>query len=202
MTALDTAQRRAQLQCQSADDFAADGVTKGHWMQNDGSWIGEPQREILSRMGFALLFMQSTEELIRACLTLALPEGGVITLEMLSRPNLKKRTLGQFLVELRKRVDIDDQFDMILAEFLEKRNTLIHRLDDVPGWSLHNEEGLKIARLFVDRVIILNRSVFDVFMALLSVWQKDVDIKTPVDHMFCYTESYRQVVNNTFFEKE
>jgi hypothetical protein len=130
-------------------------------------------------------------------------ESGVVTLEMLELASQRKRTLGQFLVELRRRVDIDDQFDMILEEFLDKRNTLIHRIDDVPGWSLHNEEGLKTARHFVDRLIIVSETVLDVFMALLRVWQKDVDIKTPVDHMFCdNTEMYRQLVNDTFFEKE
>ena len=38
------------------------------------------------------------------------------TLETLRRSDQKKRTLGQFLTELRKRVDIDQHFDMILEE--------------------------------------------------------------------------------------
>jgi hypothetical protein len=173
-------------------------------MPNDASpKIGEPQREIMFRMGFALLITQTTEKLISTCLAYALPESGSVTLESLEKDNNRKKTLGQFIVELRKRVDIDDQFDKVLSEFLDKRNVLIHRIDDVPGWSLHNEEGLKVARLFVDRVIMLNESVLNVFMSLLHVWQKEVDISTPVDHLFCYnTEAYRQLVNNTFFEKE
>ena len=66
-----------------------------------------------------------------------------------------------------------------------------------------DEEGLKIARSFVDRVIILNQSVFRIFMALRHVWKKGAEISTPVDHLFCCnTESYRQLVNSTFFEKE
>jgi hypothetical protein len=165
--------------------------------------IGEPQREIFFRMGFALWFMQTTEYLIKVCLTYALPESEAVTLEMLERGSQRKRTLGQFLIELRRRVGIDSDFDIILAEFLDKRNTLIHRLDDIPGWSLHSEEGLKTARLFVDRVIRLNVSVLKVFMALLTVWQKEVDVKTPFDHMFSSNaEICRQIVNSTFFEKE
>ena len=72
-------------------------------------------------MGLTLVLMQATEMVINACLTYALPEGGVLTLEMLRRSGQKKRTLGQFLTELRKRVDIDEHFDMILEEFLDKR---------------------------------------------------------------------------------
>ena len=72
--------------------------------------IGEPQRDILFRMGLALLLIQSTEEIISTCLTYVLPAGGVLTWEMLQRSGRKKRTLGQFLIELRKRVDIDQTF--------------------------------------------------------------------------------------------
>jgi hypothetical protein len=97
--------------------------------------------------------MQATETVINACLTYVLPEGGVLTLEMLRRSGQKKRTLGQFLTELRKRVDIDEHFDMILEEFLDKRNTLIHRVDNVPGWSLDNEQGCQIVYQFVNRLM-------------------------------------------------
>lgn len=164
--------------------------------------FSESQREILFRMGFALLMMQTTEQLINMCLTYVLPEGGVITLEMLERSNRKKRTLGQFLIELRKRVDVDQHFDVVLEEFITKRNALIHRVADVPGWSLDNQPGCQIALQFIDRVIILDETVRDTFVALLAVWQNEADIATPVDHMFGNVETYRKIVNHTFFEKE
>jgi hypothetical protein len=153
-------------------------------------------------MGLALIFLQATEQLIRRCLTYVFPPGGVVTLEMLEQTEKRKHTLGQFLCELRKRVDIDDQFDGVLDEFLENRNILIHRLDDVPGWSLDNDDGLKIARHFVDRLLIVDKNVRDVFMALLVTWVREVHITTPVDHVFADTEAYRNIVNALFFEKE
>jgi hypothetical protein len=153
-------------------------------------------------MGLALVLMQATEQLISTCLTYVLPEGGVPTLEMLLRSSQKKRTLGQFLTELRKRVDIDEHFDMILEEFLDKRNTLIHRVMEVPGWSLDTEQGCLIACQFVDRLMTVDEAVRDTFTALMVVWQKSEDIKTPVDHMFSDVDSYRKIVNHTFFEKE
>ena len=114
----------------------------------------------------------------------------------------KKRTLGQFLTELRKRVDIDEHFDMILEEFLDKRNTLIHRVMDVPGWSLDTEEGCLVAYQFVNRLMTVDEAVRDTFTALMVVWQKSEDIKTAVDHLFGDIDTYRKIVNHTFFEKE
>jgi hypothetical protein len=70
--------------------------------------IREARREVLLRMGLALLFVQTTEHLIETCLTYMFSEGGVLTLEMLLRSGQKKRTLGQFLTKLRKRVDLDE----------------------------------------------------------------------------------------------
>ena len=56
---------------------------------------------------------------------------------------------------------------MILEEFLDKRNTLIHRVDDVPGWSLDNEQGCQIAYQFVNRLMTVDESVRDTLTALL-----------------------------------
>ena len=91
---------------------------------------------------------------------------------------------------------------MILEEFLDKRNTLIHRVDDVPGWSLDNEQGCQIAYQFVNRLMTVDESVRDTLTALLVVWQKEEDIKTPVDHLFGDIETQRKIVDHTFFEKE
>jgi hypothetical protein len=47
----------------------------------------------------------------------------------------QKKTLGYFLAELRKRVDLDVHFDRTLAEFLRRRNLLAHHLSDLLGWN-------------------------------------------------------------------
>ncbi|HXW73001.1 MAG TPA: hypothetical protein VEK34_16525 [Methylocella sp.] len=162
------------------------------------------QRDILARMGLALLFIQTTEFVIEFCMKYVLPAGGVVTLEMLEsqRSGERKRTLGQFLRELRKRVDLDDRFDAILDEFLQKRNELIHRIDDIPGWSLDHEEGLRAARGFMDRVMQLNHVVLEVFSGLVRAWQSQEQITTEFDSLLGDIDQiYSSLASRIFFKK-
>ena len=63
--------------------------------------------------------------------------------------NERKKTIGYFLTELRKRADLHDQFDQKLRDFLDHRNTFIHNLHDVPGWNLETQGGKDVARQFI-----------------------------------------------------
>jgi hypothetical protein len=172
--------------------------------------FSEEQKDILTRIGLALILIQTTEHMIQFCMTYALPKGGIVTLAMLeSQQNgARKKTLGQFLGELRKRVDLDDGFDTMLEEFLEKRNTLIHRIGDIPDWSLNHEAGLQAARRFTDRLIQLNDVVLRVFFGLARAWQTQTQITTPADSLFRPTgffgeidQVYSALAASIFFEK-
>jgi hypothetical protein len=157
---------------------------------------------LLAHLGMALLLVQSTERVIQFCMTWVLPPGGVNTLDALDREKGRKRTLGQFLIELRKRVDLDDQFDSVLNEFLDKRNVLAHRLDTV--WSLENDEGIETARRFIKRFLSVDAAVRKVFLALMHAWQAQIgsNVQPPTS---VFTESdkfYLSLANSMFFEKE
>jgi hypothetical protein len=181
-----------------------EGITKAevsHVTREHAPGFTEQQREVFFRIGLALFITQATEQVMKMCLTYLFPDGGMNTVDILKKAQRRKHTLGQIVIELRKRVGIDDNFDAILDEFLDKRNTLIHRLEDVPDLSLYSAQGIQIARRFVDRVLVLNESVFNVFIALARVWQHEVNIKTPVDHLFGDIDAYRAVVDGLFFEK-
>jgi hypothetical protein len=167
--------------------------------------FSEEQKDILTRMGLALLFIQTTERVIQACMTYALPAGGVVTLEMLERlqGDERRRTLGQYLTELRKRVELDDQCDALLEEFLEKRNALIHRIDAIPQWSLDHDQGLGAARRFMDRLIELNAVVLRVFLGLVRAWQTQTRIETPEFDVILgdIDQFYKELATSTFFAK-
>ena len=166
------------------------------------------QKDVLMRMGAALVFVQSTEQLIRLCMTLVLQKDSPLTLEKLEKQTREERrkTLGYFLSELRKRTDLDENFDTLLEEFLEERNILVHRVDDIPGWSLQTTEGRKIAGAFVDSFTRKTVEIFKVFAGLLRSWQEQTnfDISVPgADELFAEIDAdYKSLVDDIFFEKE
>jgi hypothetical protein len=169
--------------------------------------FSEPARDVLTRIGLALLLVQSTEQVIQTCMTYALPADCALTLEKLEREIAQKRKkpLGQFLTALRQRADLDDDFDAILKEFLEMRNTLVHRLDELDEvWSLEKESGLREARQFVGRLLELNQIVLTVFLALLRTWQIEVklNIEAPEEIFREPPEYYASLANSIFFKKK
>lgn len=106
-------------------------------------------------MGVALLLLQTSERVIRLCMTLVLPKHEAITLELLQQQEESERcrTLGYFLTELRKRVDIDAQFDLLLIDFLKNRNDFIHDLSRVPDWGFEKAQDVLTSKEFVYQLI-------------------------------------------------
>ena len=117
----------------------------------------------------------------------------------------RKKTLGYFLNELRKRADLDENFDALLEEFLDERNILVHSVDDVPGWSLQTTEGRKIASAFVDGFIEKTVEILKVFMGLIRSWQEQENIEVSVpgaDEFVAEIDAdYKTLVDDLFFEK-
>ena len=169
------------------------------------SEITQEQKDILAWIGMALLSLQTTESVIALSLKLVLPDDGYVTLETLERENGRK-TLGQLLSVLRSRVDLADDFAATLDAFLEHRNSFIHRIDQIPGWSLDNPSGLQVARHFIVHLANLNRVVLNVFLGLLRSWQAQNDIEIPLPSdggLFDFVDQiYRPIAANTFFGKE
>jgi hypothetical protein len=63
--------------------------------------------------------------------------------------SLRAKTVGYLLHELRARVGIDDTFESVLSKFLAMRNTVVHNIDEIPGWSLDSEDGIAVAHSFL-----------------------------------------------------
>lgn len=166
------------------------------------------QKDILMRVGAALIFVQSAERLIRTCMTFVLQKDEPLTLEKLERQTdaERKKTLGYFLAELRKRAALDEGFDKLLRDFLEQRNLLVHDVDSIPGWNLQSSDGCKRAREFIDAFILSTLEVQKVFFGLLLAWQGQVDFDIPVppeDEFFAkICRDYMPHIDDIFFEKD
>jgi hypothetical protein len=65
--------------------------------------------------------------------------------------SLRAKTVGYLLHELKMRVAIDDTFEEVLSKFLQVRNTIVHDVDEIPGWSFDNKVGISVAHSFLRR---------------------------------------------------
>ena len=165
------------------------------------------QKDTLAAMAVALLLIQTTERVIKLCMTFVLQRSSPLTWEVLQRQKKEERrkTLGYFLGELRKRADLDPGFDNLLEEFLEKRNILVHDFGGLDDYSLNSEAGLVAANTFVARMIQVTESVLLVFVGLTRAWQEQAGMQAGEggDHpLFAEVDkAYKPLVNDIFFRK-
>ena len=166
-----------------------------------------PQRDVLVAIGVALLMIQTTERVIKLCMTFVLQRSNPLTLETLERQKKeeRKKTLGYFLSELRKRTDLDDKFDALLEQFLEKRNVLVHDFGERDEFSLNTPAGLAGANEFIRDLIQITEEVLKVFVGLVLAWQEQTGIGPEnVKGQSFFEEieaAYKPLVNEVFFRK-
>jgi hypothetical protein len=143
--------------------------------------IPREHQDVLLAMGVAVLVLQTTEKVIRLCMTLVLQRQAPLTLEALQEQEESERnkTLGYFLSELRKRADVHEGFDVLLKDFLRNRNDFIHDLSRVPDWGLGSPEQIAKAKQFVHRLIQQSETVLKVFFGLVTAWQDQVGMPKP-----------------------
>jgi len=169
--------------------------------------IPQEHQEVLVAMGVAVLLLQTTERVIRLCMTLVLQKDQPLTLEKLQQQEESERnkTLGYFLSELRKRVDLDQHFDQLLKDFLKNRNDFIHNLNNVPAWGFRKHQNVLASREFVYQLIHQSENVTKVFAALISAWVEHNKLDVPVpDHEYFdeIETTFKPVVDRIFFAKD
>jgi hypothetical protein len=161
---------------------------------------------MLAVIGSALLAVQTVEMTIKACLTYVLPKDGVLSLEAIEhqRHQERRKTLGYFLAELRKRVDVNASFDTELDDFLEKRNLLAHRLREVPGVDLNTERGCGAAIFFAAELVKLSKRVNSVLSGFLRAWQKQVGLPDGpgYEDLIPELDHHAELVDYVFSEKK
>ena len=167
------------------------------------------ETEIYAMIGATLIHLQYTEQSIRRCMTFVFQEGSGITLEELETQLSKerKKTIGYFLGELRKRAELHPSFDKVLDDFLECRNKFVHNIESVPGWDLDSAEGKKSARMFISRVFNLSNKMLLTFSGFLRAWQKQVGLDVPMppgseEFFKAVDQDCTPMINHLVFKKE
>ncbi|ANF89236.1 hypothetical protein A7J50_5912 (plasmid) [Pseudomonas antarctica] len=128
------------------------------------------QDDVLKTLGLAVIAGQSFEHLLSSCLTFPLHGEPLQTVEQLQLllERHSKATLGRLLKALRERVDLHPTFDEKLERYLQNRNIIAHRLNDVPGgFDLHSDEGRGRLKAFLLQYIEDGHTVSMVFLGIL-----------------------------------
>jgi hypothetical protein len=168
--------------------------------------IGPSNVERYALVGMALDHVQSVEGMLKMVMTYVFQKGDRLDIFLLeTQTNAeRKKTLGYFIGELRKRVGLDPDFEAKLTSFLEHRNTLAHRLDDVPGWELGAEAGFNETRAFLTSLIKDSHELLMIFAALVRAWQREAmpDAQFPHDEAVAQmTERYAPLLDDLFVAK-
>ena len=137
--------------------------------------------EVLMGVGRLVLLCQSLEAAMRLCTTFVFQGETPLTvssIEAIDRTE-RKKTIGRFAHTLRQRVTLRDDFDDFLTGFLERRNQVIHRTEDIPGWSLHTIEGRRVAKRFIDQVLGEASYLLMTFAGFARAWQVQSGLDDP-----------------------
>jgi hypothetical protein len=132
-----------------------------------------------------------------------------MTLELFERQELleRRKTLGYFVGELKKRVGLDEGFEAQIDEFLERRNVFVHELFDVPGFATETDEGLAVAETYITQVLNVTQKVMYSFLGLMSAWQEQIGMPIPegeANRAFSaeINAQYKTMVDQLFFKKK
>jgi hypothetical protein len=124
------------------------------------------EKDVLARIGETLIQIQRTEVTINFCIRHVVPLKAKPAKDVF-QPAGRRAPLGALIAELRRQVDVPLTFKATLQEYLEMRNTLVHEIEFIPGFTLLTDEGLVIADEFLNRLSALDREIADAFYALL-----------------------------------
>jgi hypothetical protein len=129
-----------------------------------------PELHTYALMGVCLLHVQMAERVLGGAVELVLRDPTLTLSKLMEQTERdRKRTLGEFLKELRSRARLEPKFKDKLWRFLQMRNTFVHNLSEVPGLNAHTEQGRKVAREFLVELLFLAISLTFVFLTLFSV---------------------------------
>jgi hypothetical protein len=107
---------------------------------------------LLKLIGFTLLYTQLAEHIIKRCIRYFRVPG--LSLEALEAAEQKERksTLGHFLTQLRKHVEVAPDFDAKLDTFLQGRNDLVHNFFEITNIKFLMGEGQEKAYHFLKQL--------------------------------------------------
>jgi hypothetical protein len=144
--------------------------------------------------------------MMRTCLTIVFQGDIPLTVESLqAHQAAERKTIGYFVGKLRQRVGVREDFDELLTSFLERRNTLIHRADEIEGSDLGTPSGRAELKRFADQVTSDANRLTMIFAGFLRAWQLHVgltSVPSSPELMVELDQFYAPLIKHLVYEKE
>lgn len=162
----------------------------------------EGRKWVLIDIGQAVVSIQFAELTIRHTLHLVLPDKPPKTLKMFMRSGdaLSKATLGHMAKTLRERVELQTGFDDLMTRFVDNRNTLMHHLNDIPGFEMGTADGREAGRRWLSALIEDTDSVVKIFSALHIAYAEAIgmDLDGMKPSLDLVGSDYEDIVESSF----
>lgn len=141
------------------------------------------QSTAYANLGRMIGVMQTVEQMLRFTMIYIFQEAPPLNMEKLlsQQQRTAKRTVGQFMVELKKRVAIHPGFETVLDEFLALRNDVIHDHSRISGWDFKTDEGLQTVTNTLGRLLDRATTILKILTALMIDWSNQVGFNTDTD---------------------
>ncbi|GAA6210637.1 hypothetical protein NBRC116602_03770 [Hyphomicrobiales bacterium 4NK60-0047b] len=164
------------------------------------------KKDLYAFIGISLIHVQFAEKMFKDILLLVIQNDEFLDLEKMKKQNhfLERKTLGQLISVLKKRVDLDDDFEQLLLEFIDDRNTLAHNLNRVEGYEIHTVDGRTSMNEFLSLLNARSQKIIKILGALLYSWKEQVGFQFPEDEFAksFIGEEYLAMTEKLFFRKE
>ena len=148
--------------------------------------------QIFTEAGRALYAIQIADQIIIILLKLVFPDEKIDSIESYRKSNekLSKATLGPLIKTFKKRVNIEPEFDIILEDYLQNRNTFVHDWSRIPDWE--NESALLA---HINETQRGSTYVFYILMGVYRDWIKNNKLESisetdpQLDALFCEVDN-------------
>jgi hypothetical protein len=102
-------------------------------------------------VGQMTFILQDVEQMIRYCERIVFnPKQAEVTTDVFRSD---KRTLGRLVEKLKQTTSLDSDFQRTLEDFVENRNSLIHRAFEQPWWEAKNRGQFTEAFMFLGQLL-------------------------------------------------
>ncbi len=175
-------------------------LSKNSWDYSIYPELTEGQEHVFAVIGETLYMIQLAEQAIQNCIVFVFAGKKDISLDRLysNKERIRKKTLGQIVLEVRKTVEVHPQFDEMLKAFVDKRNFFVHNMFNDKDFGLATDEQRSKTEAWLNDLQDYAWNVQNVFLGCLMNWAKESGVYEHLPKEITENKHLRQVQKKPF----